>query len=185
LRSNAILAADSSPVQDDGNHRNEIVIIEPEGHTPHGFQFQIMLDSATRGPESSLNLAANAAGLVVTARDVDGIGNDLDLIVKSAYSYIPIGIWINDHHGGFIKADARVYALSIWSENPQLLPLNSTETVCGAMLLWHHSYVQSAVHGFPHEPEIHPGRAGRADYDLLSRLTADPNQERGPPLSVL
>ena len=61
------------------------------------------------------------AGLLVTARDVDGIGNDLDLIIKSAKSFTPIGVWINNHHGGFTKADASVYAPSIWSDGPFML----------------------------------------------------------------
>ena len=181
LSSNAVHLDGPTNAGIGANHLLDLVIVEPEGRSPRGFQFQIVLDSATRGAESSLELAANAAGLLVTARDVDGIGNDLDLIIKSANSFTPIGIWINNHHGGFIKADARVYALSIWSESPQLLTFNLTDTVCRAILLWHQSYVHPIPQRFPGERWRHHGQVERQDLDLPSRPTADPNQTRGPP----
>jgi hypothetical protein len=181
LSSNAIHLDGSTTAGTVGNHSHDLVIVEPEGRSPRGFQFQIVLDSATRGAESSLDLAANAAGLLVTARDVDGIGNDLDLIIKSANSFAPIGIWINNHHGGFIKADARVYALSIWSESPQLLSFYPTDTLCRAFLIWHQSYVYPMPQRFPGERWIYQCQVERPDLDLPSRLTADPNQTRGPP----
>ena len=40
----------------------DLVIVEPKGRGPQGFRFQIVLDSATRGAESSLDLAADAGG---------------------------------------------------------------------------------------------------------------------------
>ena len=163
------------------NHRTDRVIVEPKGRGPQGFRFQIVLDSAAWGPESSLDLAANAAGLLVTARDVDGIGNDLDLIIKSAKSFTPIGIWINNHHGGFTKVDPSLYALSIWLESPQLLSLNTTDTLCGAILLWHHSYIQPLAQRIPGERRNCHGSVEWADLDLPPRLTAHPNQTRAPP----
>src|ERR1035438_3669817 len=134
-----------------GAHCFDRVFVEPRGRGPQGFEFQIVLDSVTRRAESSLELAANAAGLLVTARDVDGIGNDLDLIIKSANSFTPIGIWVNNHHGGFTRVDAGLYAASIWSESPQLLSLNTVDTVCRAILLWHQSYIQPLAQRLPGE----------------------------------
>jgi hypothetical protein len=163
------------------NHLYDLVIVEPEGRGPQGFRFQIVLDSSTNGPESSLDLAANAAGLLVTARDVDGIGNDLDLIVKTASSFVPVGIWINNHHGGFVKIDASVYASSIWSESPQLLSLNITDTLCRAILLWYQSYVQPPAERSPGDGRTHHANVERLEFDPPSRLTPDPNQTRGPP----
>ena len=107
----------------DNDRRFDSVIVQAQGRGPQGYRYRIVLASATRGAVSALDLAADAGGLLVTARDVDGAGNDLDLIIKSAWSLTPVGVWINDHHGGFIKADARVYASSIWSECPLLLPV--------------------------------------------------------------
>jgi hypothetical protein len=134
-----------------------------------------------RGAESSLDLADHAAGLLVTARDVDGIGNDLDLIIKSANSFRPIGIWINNHHGGFIKVDTSIYALSIWSDSPLMVSVTPTETILRALLVWHQSYVQPCTQSCPGEGCTRQGRAERPDLDVPSRLTAGPNQTRGPP----
>ena len=163
------------------DHRFDLVIVEPQGRRPQGFSYRIVLDSATRGAESSLELAAEEGGLVVIARDVDGIGNDLDLIIKSAKSFTPIGVWINDHHGGFTKADASIYAPSIWSDGPFLLSSNPPEVFKGNTLLWHQSYLQPPAQRCPGERKAHQAFIEPADLNVPSRLTADPQHTRGPP----
>lgn len=163
------------------NPRFDLVIVEPQGRGPQGFRFRIVLDSATWDARSSLNLAAREDGLLVTARDVDGVGNDLDLIIKSARSFTPIGVWINDHHGGFIKVDARVYAPAIWSDNPSVISANPRDSFHGAILLWHQSYLQPQAQRFPGERWRRRGFANLADRNVLSRLTAEPQHTRGPP----
>ena len=178
-RSNPLHGAAAAGME--GNHRFDLVIVEAKGRGPRGFRFQIVLDSATWGTESLLELAADEAGLVVTARDVDGIGNDLDLIVKSAKSFTPVGVWINDHHGGFTKADASVYASSIWSDGPRLFSLNPPNTFLGAILLWHQSYIQPATERFPGEGWTSQGVVEPRDFDAPTRLTEDPQHARGPP----
>jgi hypothetical protein len=140
-----------------------------------------VLDSATRGAESSLDLAAGEGGLLVTARDVDGAGNDLDLIIKSASSFTPVGVWINDHHGGFTKADASIYAPSIWADGPLLLPGHPPDTFQGAMVLWRQSYLQPSTQRSPGEGYMRRGWVERTDLDEPSRLSTEPNQTRGPP----
>ena len=167
----------------DGSHCFDLVlvIVEPKGRGPQGYQFRIVLDSATRGAESSLELAADEGGVLVTARDVDGIGNDLDLIVKSAKSFTPVGVWINNHHGGFTKADASVYAPAIWSESPLLLSLNLPDTFLGAMLSWHSSYIQPTSERRPGERWTSQWMVEPRDFDAPSRLTEDPKHARGPP----
>jgi hypothetical protein len=140
-----------------------------------------VLDSATRGAESSLDLTADVGGLVITARDVDGVGNDLDLIIKCAWSYMPVGIWINDHHGGFIKAPAGVYAPSIWTEGSFMVSANPPDSLQGALLLWHESYIYPSTQRCPGEGSTHPGVLERTDLDVPSRLLTEPRQTRGPP----
>jgi hypothetical protein len=142
-----------------------------------------VLDSATQGAESSLDLAADEAGLLITARDVDGAGDDLDLIIKSANSFAPIGVWINDPHGGFIKADASVYSPSIWSDCPLMLSSNQQELFNGAILLWHQSYLQPPTQRCPGERMAHQPFIEQAGLNVPSRLMADPQQTRGPPSS--
>jgi hypothetical protein len=182
LRIGALPLDGSIAAENAGNQRFDLVIVEPKGRGPRGFRFQIVLDSNLRDAESLLDLAANEAGLLVTARDVDGIGNDLDLIIKSARSFTPIGIWINNHHGGFIKADAGVYAPSIWSEVPLLFSANPTDTFQRAILLWHQSCVRPPTQRFPGERRTRQGLVDRADLDVPSRLSMEPYQTRGPPL---
>jgi len=164
-----------------GNHRFDLVIVEPKGRGPQGFRYRIVLDSATRGAESSLELSANEGGLLVTARDLDGTGDDLDLIIKSAWSHRPIGVWINNHHGGFTKAEASVYAPSIWSDSPLMLSSDLPEIFHGAILLWHQSYLQPSTQRCPGERWMRQGFVELPDLDMPSRLTADPQHTRGPP----
>jgi hypothetical protein len=166
---------------DIATHRFDLVIVEPKGRGPQGYRYRIVVDSATRGAESSLDLATGEGGLLVTARDVDGAGDDLDLIIKNAKSLTPVGVWINDHHGGFTKADASVYAPSIWSDGPLLLPLNSPDTLQGAILFWHQPYIHPSTQRCPGERWIRQGFVEPADLDVPSRLTADPQRTRGPP----
>jgi hypothetical protein len=163
------------------DHRYDDVLVEPTGRGPQGFRYRIVVNSATRGAESSLDLAAGAEGVVVRARDIDGIGNDLDLIIESANSYAPIGIWVNDHRGGFIKAAPGAYAVSIWSENPELLAFRTTDTLCRAFLIWHQSYIEPVLQQTSGERGLYQGHVERVDMDLPSRLTGEPNQTRGPP----
>jgi hypothetical protein len=163
------------------NHLFDLVLVERKGRGPQGYQFRIVLDSVRRGAESSLELAADEGGVLVTARDVDGIGNDLDLIVKSANSFTPIGIWINNHHGGFIKVDASVYAPVIWSESPLLLSHNPPDTFLGAIVSWHSSYIQPAPNRCPGERWTSLWLVEPRDFDAPSRLTEDPQHARGPP----
>lgn len=178
----AAVPAHGSPAADTGRDlRFDFVIVQPKGWGPQGFKFQISLGSPTRGPGSALDISAGENGLLVTARDVDGVGNDLDLIVRSAKSFTPIGVWINNHRGGFIKADSRIYAKSLWADGPVLLAFGLPETVqraivslpqpCIHPLLEHYSY-GSRASGNPNESLI----PARPSYPM-----ADPQTTRGPP----
>lgn len=109
--------------------RPEAVTVEPEGWELQGFRYRIVLNADARGRASSLDVTAEPGGLRVIARDVDGIGGDLDLIVESARSLALVGVWINDHHGGFIKADARACGASVWSERPVVRPGTSPDSL--------------------------------------------------------
>ena len=164
-----------------GEHRFDIVLIELEGRGPQGYRYRIVLDSPARGAQSSLDLAIAEGGLVVHARDVDGIGNDPDLIIKTARSLKPVGIWINNHHGGFTKADASVYAPSIWSEVPRLISHGSPDLFCQAFLLWHQSHIQPPVQACPGERKTCAGFVELPGHATAYRLTADLLHTRGPP----
>jgi hypothetical protein len=51
---------------------------------------------------------------------VDGDG-DLDLVVMSAWTLAPVGVWINNGHGEFTQGDPTAYPRSIWPEGPKVV----------------------------------------------------------------
>ena len=166
------------------NKRIDVVSVEPRGRGPEGFRFQIVLDSPARGRESSLDLAVSEGGLLITARDVDGIGNDLDLIIKSAKSFTPIGVWINDHRGGFTKADSSMYAPSIWTDCPLIFAYNPPDTIQRALLSLPQPCIHPLTRLFPYARWRRRGIVGPPNFACRSRLTIDPQKTRGPPSSI-
>jgi len=165
----------------DGNHLFDLVIVERRGRGPRVSVSKLCSIPPLGAPKVRSTSRPMPRDCRLRPATSTRMGNDLDLIVKSANSFTPIGIWINNHHGGFIKADASVYAPSIWSEGPLVLSVNPTETVQGALLLWHQSYVQPSTEGCPGERWMFQSRVEPTDLEAPSRLTADPQQTRGPP----
>ncbi len=82
-------------------HRLDIVVVEPEGWEPEGFGIELCLIPPLAASRALSILPPMKAACASLARDVDGIGDDLDLIIKSARSLAPVGVWLNDHCGGF------------------------------------------------------------------------------------
>ena len=64
-------------------------------------------------------LKTNAKGVRITSHDVDG-DHLQDVLVMSADDGSPLGVWVNDGHGGFKESDVRSYPSSIWHEDPLL-----------------------------------------------------------------
>jgi hypothetical protein len=164
-----------------GDGRLDIIIVEPQGWGPKGFRYRIVLDSTSPCAASSLDLTAEEGGLRVMARDVDGIGDDVDLIIKSARSLTPVGVWLNNHHGGFAKADSSVYAPSIWSEGPLVLSDNPPDILQTAFLPSHQSCIYLLIPRCPFERVAGQRLVKTANFAVPSRLTADPHKTRGPP----
>jgi hypothetical protein len=167
-----------------GRSRIDMVTVEPEGWAPKGFRYRVVLGPATRGAASSCELTAAEGGLLIIARDVDGIGDDLDLIIKSARSLAPVGVWINDHHGGFTKADPSAYAPSIWFEVPLLVSDNPPESVHAAGLPSHLSCNNPPARRFPFKHATREIFVNSTNFAFPSRLTAGPHQTRAPPLPL-
>jgi hypothetical protein len=84
---------------------------------PNAFRYKIELTLSSRVGPSSFTVSAEEGGLRIIPRDVDGDG-DLDLVITSARSFTPVGVWINDGHGGFTQGDATAYSRSFWTEGP-------------------------------------------------------------------
>lgn len=128
LATAAALPNQSAVIADlDGDSHADVAIVKPEGWGPRGFQYRIELRLTTRAGTSSFSVAGETGGLRIVARDVDGDG-DLDLVIKSARSLTPVGVWINDGHGGFTEGDPGAYPPSIWSEGPGVVLSHQRET---------------------------------------------------------
>src|SRR5271157_2134838 len=181
----APLSVQSGRVADvNGRSRFDVVTVKPEGWAPKGFRYRVVLGPTTRGAASSCELTAAEGGLLVIARDVDGIGDDLDLIIKSARSLAPVGVWINDHRGGFTKADPSLYAASLWFEVPLLVSDNPPESLHPAGLPSHPSCINPPARRFPFEHAVGEILVHSTNFAFPSRLTAGPHQTRAPPLPL-
>jgi hypothetical protein len=101
----------------DGDGRPDFAIVRAEGWDSKGLRYRIELQLTTGVSPSSFSVSAEKGGLRIVPRDVDGDG-DLDLVVTSAWSFTPVGVWINDGHGGFTQGDLTAYSRSIWTEGP-------------------------------------------------------------------
>ena len=111
----------------DGDGRPDLAMVRAEGWGSNGFQYRIVLDLTTRVGLSSFSVYAQRGGLRIIPRDVDGDW-DLDLIITSAWSLTPVGVWINDGHGEFTRSESAAYPQSIWIEGPRIFSHTPQET---------------------------------------------------------
>lgn len=116
----------------DGDSRLDLAIVRPEGWGPKGFQYRIELDLTSLLAPSSFSVFAEEGGLRVVPRDADGDG-DLDLVITTARSLAPVGVWINDGHGGFTEGHPTAYPRSVWTEDPEVSPDTPQETLEAAV----------------------------------------------------
>ena len=96
----------------DGDGCPDLAIARAEVWGPSGFRYGI--DVTTSVGLSSFSVSAPRGPLRITPRDVDG-DRDLDLVVSSALSFAPVGVWINDGHGVFIRGDPSAYPETVWT----------------------------------------------------------------------
>src|SRR5262249_51046632 len=160
-------------------HRLDIVKVQPEGWEPNGFRYRILLDSSTRAAATVLSLTAEEGGLHVIVRDVDGAGDDLDLIIKSARSLAPVGVWLNDHRGGFTRVDPSAYAASIWDEGPLILSDSPPDNLQAGLLPSYQSCTNPPARLRPFEQVVGEILIKSTNALVRSRLTRNPSQTRG------
>jgi len=86
----------------DGDGRPDLAVAKLEGRGPGGFRYRIDLDLTSRAGPSSFSVLAQRGGLLITPRDVNGDW-ELDVLITSAWSFTPIGVWINNGHGEFVR----------------------------------------------------------------------------------
>lgn len=100
----------------DGDSRTDIAFAKPRGlvNGVYHYQVEVLLSGQ---PRTTFEVESGpvGGGLRITARDIDG-DRDLDLVITTEFSGEPVGVWINDGHGGFTPGDAAIYPTSIWQE---------------------------------------------------------------------
>ncbi len=111
----------------DGDGRPDLAFVRAEGRSTKGFSYRVELTLSTRPAQSSFSLTAPEGGLHIIPRDVNGDG-ELDLVITSARLRAPVGVWINDSHGGFSRSDRDTFPPSIWTEAPHIFSEGPQET---------------------------------------------------------
>lgn len=99
----------------DGDGRSDLAVVSGEGRGTNGARYQIELNLSAHSGPSSFCVTAGDGGLHIIPRDVNGDG-DLDLVITSARSLVPVGVWINNGRGAFTPGDTSAYTTLAWDE---------------------------------------------------------------------
>ena len=103
----------------DGDSRADIAFARPRGSVNGVYHYQIeVLLSGQQRTTFEVESGPDGGGLHISVRDIDG-DRDLDLVITTEFSRKPVGVWINDGHGGFTPGDVAIYPDSIWQETEQ------------------------------------------------------------------
>lgn len=167
----------------DGDSRPDLAIVRPEGLGPQGFQYRIELDLTTRAAPTFFSVSAERGGLRIFPRDVNGDGY-LDLVITSAWSLAPVGVWINDGRGGFTEHDPAAYPRSIWTESSGISSNTPQETLQASVPQSYRTWLDFSLSSYLRNELI-------IDHLLLLPATDRPSgpavsrpSTRGPPLSL-
>jgi hypothetical protein len=128
----------------DGDGRPDLAIARAEGWGPSGFRYRIDLDLTTRVGLSPFSVSAQRGGLGIVPRDVNGDW-DLDLVISSAWSFAPVGVWINDGHARFIRGDPSAHPKSIWNQGSGIFSETPHETFQVAVPEFSRSWSNSSL----------------------------------------
>jgi hypothetical protein len=93
-----------------------------------GAAFCVRVAVSETSSTQTIIMKTNAKGVRISSHDVDG-DHLPDVLVMSADDGSPIGVWINDGHGGFQESDVRSYPSSVWHEDPLLCQTRPPEHV--------------------------------------------------------
>jgi hypothetical protein len=112
----------------DGDHKLDVAVGSRSGNSVAGFFYRIDVGLTGSAQSSSFTVFDRlATGLNVTTMDLDG-DHDLDFVVTSLPLRHPIGVWINDGNGRFVRGEASRYSALIWTERQDI---QSLPTVAG------------------------------------------------------
>jgi hypothetical protein len=107
----------------DGDHKLDVAVGSRSGDSVAGFFYRIDVGLSGSAQSSSFTIFDRlATGLNVTTIDLDG-DHDLDFVITSLPLRHPIGVWINDGTGRFVRGEASHYSASIWTERQDIRSL--------------------------------------------------------------
>jgi hypothetical protein len=133
----------------------------------------------SEGGRQSLSLAAPFGGLLITPRDLTGDGN-LDLIIRSAPSHIPVAIFLNDGRGHFSPVAPTAFAQAL-REVPYQSVLTADQTYFGATLVSPEPYTIACRNESVRDPQMRDGVLLPANFGVPSHLFLPFGSNRAPP----
>lgn len=104
----------------DGDGRPDCATLRLQDRIDGPYRYRVNI-ALSGGPESSFQFSSAQArfGLQVAAVDVDG-DRDLDLVIRSAFDFRLIAVWINDGHGAFTEGRLTDYPQAVGVEHDQV-----------------------------------------------------------------
>lgn len=124
LTPNSVFAFRGAPAVGDfdGDRRADVAVAQPRGLVNGAYRYRVqVLLSAHPGAAFDVD-SGPAGGLHISARDVDG-DRVLDLVITTEFGREPVGVWINNGHGQFTRAEIAVYPPSIWQVSDRSLEI--------------------------------------------------------------
>ena len=165
----------------DGDGRPDPIIVKETGWGRRGFEYQLELDLTTHPTPGSLAIVAREGGLRIIARDVDADG-DLDLVVSSAGSLAPVGVWINDGHGNFTEGNPAAYPSSIWGGAPTIFSETPERALQAGLLQSYHDCIGFSDRHRPYASLVAEDRAPLETTLSHSSNVVGAPKTRSPPL---
>ncbi len=164
-----------------GDTHPDIAVVELDRFDSQSAEYVIDV-RLTEGGGQTLRVRAPFGGLLVTTKDLTGDGN-LDLVVRSARSRVPVAIFLNDGIGHFSAAERGVFA--------KALP----EAASGREFTTHHLYFSATLvsprtstigfhRGSARSPHTQNGSLFIANYDTFSQPVLPFGLNRAPPTAI-
>jgi hypothetical protein len=136
----------------------------------------------SEGGRQTLALTAPFGGLLITAKDVTGDGN-LDLIVRSAPSHVPVAVLLNDGRGHFSLAKLATFA-QVLREAPYHLAARADQTYFAATLISPEPYTIAWQNVSIRNPRLQGDMLLPANFSASTRLLLSFGSNRAPPAVV-
>jgi hypothetical protein len=133
----------------------------------------------SEGGRQSLKLTAPFGGLLITPKDVTGDGN-LDLIVRSARSHVPVAIFLNNGRGHFSPAALSSFAQAL-RDVPYELGNAAEQPYFGATLIPPESYTAACRNASIRDQRRQDGMLPPANFGVPSHSFLPFGSNRAPP----